>query len=61
MKGRSHARRADVRKRRRAWRHIGDQDSVMDVWLPIAAAEFPPHRGVLPEDFPYAQRPRAMD
>jgi acetamidase/formamidase len=27
----------------------------VDVWLPIAAQSFRPHRGVLPEDFPYAK------
>ena len=28
---------------------------LVDVWLPIAAQSFRPHRGVLPEDFPYAK------
>ena len=27
----------------------------VDLWLPIAAQSFRPHRGVLPEDFPYAK------
>lgn len=27
----------------------------VDVWLPIAAQSFRPHRGVLPEEFPYAK------
>lgn len=27
----------------------------VNVWLPIAAQSFRPHRGVLPEDFPYAK------
>jgi len=27
----------------------------VDVWLPIAAQSFRPHRGVLPEDFPYVK------
>jgi acetamidase/formamidase len=27
----------------------------VDVWLPIAAQSLRPHRGVLPEDFPYAK------
>ena len=27
----------------------------VEVWLPIAAQSFRPHRGVLPEDFPYAK------
>jgi acetamidase/formamidase len=27
----------------------------VDVWLPIAAQSFRPHRGVLPDDFPYAK------
>jgi len=33
----------------------------VDVWLPIAAQSFRPHRGVLPDDFPYAKGPRALD
>jgi len=27
----------------------------VDVWLPIAAQSFRPHRGVLPDEFPYAK------
>jgi acetamidase/formamidase len=27
----------------------------VELWLPIAAQSFRPHRGVLPEDFPYAK------
>jgi len=27
----------------------------IDLWLPIAAQSFVPHRGLLPEDFPYAR------